>query len=68
MSMLISSRIALDALRDIREVLWGIDIPHPTCPEYIEHHKQIQRVMKLVDTHIARISALEDQDAHQDKT
>lgn len=35
-------------LEAIWDELWGIDIPSPTVPEYIEHHQQIQSVMKLV--------------------
>lgn len=27
----------------------GIDIQSPTCPEYIEHHRQVQSIMKIVD-------------------
>lgn len=38
----------ITALQDINHALWEIDIPSPTVPEYIEHHEQIQRVMKLV--------------------
>lgn len=37
------------ALQDINHALWEIDIPSPTVPEYIEHHEQVQRVMKLVE-------------------
>lgn len=36
-------------LGDIRIALWEIDIPHPTNPEYVEHHNQIMRMIALVD-------------------
>ena len=36
-------------LSDIRLALWEIDIPHPSCPEYVEHHRQIQNMIALVD-------------------
>lgn len=38
-----------DDLWDIREALWEADIPSPTVPEYVEHHEQIQSIMKLVE-------------------
>lgn len=37
------------ALQDIDHALWEIDIPSPTVPEYLEHHRQVQDVMKLVE-------------------
>lgn len=36
-------------LGDIRIALWEIDIPHPTTPEYVEHHNQIMHMIALVD-------------------
>ena len=38
----------INDLDDILNVLWDIDIPSPTVPEYIEHHDQVQSVMKYV--------------------
>ena len=46
---LIRKETALRALEEICFTLWEIDIPHPTCPEYIEHHKQVQRVMAVAE-------------------
>ena len=46
---LIRKETALRALEEIRFALWEIDIPHPNCPEYIEHHKQVQRVMAIAE-------------------
>lgn len=45
----------ITALQDINHALWEIDIPSPTVPEYIEHHEQIQRVMKLVEEKLGAI-------------
>lgn len=39
----------INDLGDIRSLLWDYDIPSATCPEYVEHHNQIQHLMKLVD-------------------
>lgn len=39
-------------LIDIRHALWEVDIPSPTVPEYIEHHKQIQELIAFVDKKI----------------
>ena len=49
MSNLISLEAAIEALEQIRYALWEIDIPSPTVPEYIEHHEQVQSVMKRID-------------------
>ena len=35
-------------LKEIKDEIWGYDIPSPTCPEYREHHEQIQALMKFV--------------------
>lgn len=49
MSDPIDRQAAIDALDEIRHALWEIDIPSPTVPEYVEHHKQVQSVWKLLD-------------------
>lgn len=49
MSDLISRQAAIEALEQIRYALWEIDIPSPTVPEYIEHHRDVQNVMKRID-------------------
>lgn len=45
----ISRQAAIEALEQIRYALWEIDIPSPTVPEYIEHHRDVQNVMKRID-------------------
>ena len=49
MSDYISRQAAIEALEQIRYALWEIDIPSPTVPEYIEHHRDVQNVMKRID-------------------
>ncbi|MBO6015307.1 MAG: hypothetical protein J6S50_05745 [Oscillospiraceae bacterium] len=59
MSNVIKKQTALNALRDIYKRLWDIDIPSPTVPEYVEHHKQIQEIMKYTNEWIEKLQALE---------
>lgn len=49
MEELIRREAALEALAQIREALWEVDILSATVPEYIEHHRDVQKVMKRVD-------------------
>lgn len=63
MSDNISRQSALDALKAIWHGLWEIDIPSPAgCPEYVEHHEQIQHMMGVVDGWIKKISEEEPTD------
>lgn len=48
MDDLIWKQDAVDALEQVLNLLWGIDIPSATIPEYIEHHEQVQSVMAVV--------------------
>ena len=60
MDGLIRKEVAIDALKAIKYGLWEIDIPHPSnCPEYIEHHQQIQAMMEIVDMWIDKIKDTE---------
>jgi len=36
-------------IRELREFVWNQDIPHPTVPEYVEHHEQIQAILMFID-------------------
>lgn len=36
-------------IRELRDKVWYEDIPHPTIPEYIEHHASIQKILKYID-------------------
>ena len=55
---IIYRQVAIDALDEIRHVLWEIDIPSPTVPEYVEHHEQVQSVWKLLDKKQKELYAL----------
>jgi len=39
-------------IEDLRHLVWGEDIQHPTVPEYIEHHISIQKILKYIDEEI----------------
>lgn len=58
MDDLIKREAALEALEQVRWVLYSIDIPSPTVPEYIEHHKQVQEVMAKINEMRNKIEAL----------
>ena len=47
--------LALEAIKDIREMCWGYDIPSPCCPEYREHHEQMQKIIGLCDEWIGKL-------------
>jgi hypothetical protein len=36
-------------LEQLREIVWGEDIPSSTIPEYKEHHESIQKILKAID-------------------
>lgn len=44
-------------LNEIKDEVWGYDIPSPTVPEYREHHQQIQELMKFVKKKINKWEA-----------
>lgn len=50
----INIQAVIDDLNEINEKLWEVDIPHPTVPEYKEHHEQIQTLMKFVQTKVEK--------------
>ena len=52
---MIKKETVLGILKTIRHELWLIDIPNPSCPEYKEHHNQVQSVMRTVDFWIKKI-------------
>lgn len=49
MNDLISKEVAIDTLKAVRDLVWDVDIPSPTVPEYIEHHEQMQSIMRNID-------------------
>lgn len=44
--------IQQETIRELRELVWMHDIPHPTCPEYREHHESIQKILKFIDKNL----------------
>lgn len=48
----------IEDLQEIYQAIWEIDIPSPTVPEYVEHHNQMQELMKLVTEKTAKYKAL----------
>ena len=42
----------LNAIEELRHLVWNEDIPSPTCPEYIEHHESIQKILSFIDNKI----------------
>lgn len=47
--------VAKEAIKEIREMCWGFDIPSPCCPEYREHHEQMQALLKLCDKWLKKL-------------
>lgn len=58
MDDLISRQAALDALNEVRDLVWEVDIPSPTVPEYIEHHEQMKSIMRNIDVITKRIAGV----------
>lgn len=52
---LISKRLAVEAIESIRGCIWDVDIPSPTVPEYVEHHEQMQMLMRKCDAWLSTI-------------
>lgn len=52
---MISKRTAKEALEKIWWEVWKVDIPSPTVPEYVEHHKQMQCLMDLIRREINQL-------------
>ena len=47
---LIDRNVALAALENIKNTVWGHDIPHPgNCPEYRELHEKMRDIMNVID-------------------
>lgn len=45
----------VEDLKDLRDLVWGEDIPSPTVPEYVEHHNSIQKILKNLDKIITEL-------------
>ena len=53
--------MAIEAIHDIKEKVWEIDIPSPTIPEYIEHHEQVKSVLKVIYNWLTKLEEAEDE-------
>lgn len=42
-------------IEELRHLVWLHDIPSPTVPEYVEHHKSIQEILKLTDEVLSKV-------------
>ena len=47
----------IEKLYALRELVNDEDIPHPTVPEYKEHHASIQKILHVIDDMIASLLA-----------
>jgi len=36
-------------IKNLRDLVWSFDIPHPTTPEYRELHEKMRRILKFID-------------------
>ena len=41
--------VSMSKIRELREMVWGMDVPHSTVPEYVELHKKMQKILKFID-------------------
>jgi len=53
--------MAIEAIHDIKEKVWEIDIPSPTIPEYIEHHEQVKSVLKVIYNWLTKLEEAENE-------
>ena len=44
--------ITKNKIDQLMELVWGEDIPSPTCPEYKEHHESIQKIIRFIDAEL----------------
>lgn len=58
MARLIDRRVAIEAIKEIRDKIWDVDIPSPTVPEYIEHHQQMVHLMNECDNKLHELYLL----------
>lgn len=40
------------SLEELRDLVWGMDVPSPCCPEYVELHEKIQKILRAIDSMI----------------
>ncbi len=47
-------QMMIDKIKQLREIVWLEDIPHPTIPEYVELHEKIQRILRFIDDELLK--------------
>ena len=52
--------MAIEAIHDIKEKVWEIDIPSPTIPEYVEHHEQVMSVLIVIYNWLTKLEEAEE--------
>ena len=55
---LISRQAAIEAIKEIKDKIWDVNIPSPTVPEYIEHHQQMIHLMDECDNKLHELYLL----------
>ena len=58
----ISRQAAIDAVMEIYNAVWEIDIPSPTIPEYIEHHEGCRSVMQRIKEIVYTIECMDSKE------
>lgn len=43
-----------DKIEELRQLVYMEDIPHPSIPEYREHHESIQKILSFIDTELLK--------------
>ena len=41
--------LLMSKIRELREMVWGMDVPSPVTPEYVELHEKMQKILKFID-------------------
>ncbi len=45
----VKAETKLEKVKELRDLVWGLDIPHPTIPAYHELHEKMQIVLKFIE-------------------
>ena len=53
--------MAIEAIHDIKEKVWEIDIPSSTVPEYVEHHEQVKSVLIVIYNWLTKLEEAENE-------
>ena len=47
----------LNIITEARDIAWRRDVPHPSCPEYVELHEGMREIMDFIDTSLTQLVA-----------